>query len=203
MRDSKYYSVASAAAPRALVSSTDATPIVVTLTGHPYSTGDFVAIVGHTTNTNANGHWIVTKVSANTFSLDGSTAQGAGAGGADGVISATGKVYDVGDYKTVVISYMSDGGGDAAFTLSLRGAISEDIPDFAIAASASNPWSAIEGIDLEGNDPIEGDTGIAIAGGADDYRIIEVNVNALKWFCPIIIAGTAGEITVAMRAFYE
>ena len=49
---------------------------------------------------------------------------------------------------------------------------------------------------------IEGDTGVALAT-ADDYRMVEVNVNALKWFCPVIIAGTAGEVTIAMRAFYE
>ena len=198
-----YYELASAVAPRTIVSSTDATPIVVTLTGHPYSTGDEVMIVGHTINTNANGRWTITKVNANSFSLDNSTATGGGAGGAAGVVTdGLGQALDVSDYKTVVFYFASDGGGDAAYTVSVRGSIEDDAPDFHLAASASNRWSAVELIDLEGNDAIEGDTGIALAT-ADDYRLIEVNVNALKWVCPIVVAGTAGELTMSMRAFYE
>ena len=63
-------------------SSTNATPIVVTITGHGLNTGDEVLIAGHETNTNANGTWFVTYVSADTFNLDDSI--GNGVGGATG-----------------------------------------------------------------------------------------------------------------------
>lgn len=66
-------------------SSTNATPIEVTMTGHAFITGDEVFICGHTTNTNANGVWTVTKTGANTLTLDGSVGNGVG--------GATGTVY--------------------------------------------------------------------------------------------------------------
>jgi len=67
-----------------IVSSTNATPIVVTTAAHGYSTGQTVQITGHTTNTNANGTWEITVLSSTTFSLDTST--GNGVGGASGTV---------------------------------------------------------------------------------------------------------------------
>lgn len=75
------------AATKAIGSSTNAAPIVVTITGHGYSNGDFVIITGHTTNTSANGTWVLANITANTFELSGST--GNGVGGASGT---TGKI---------------------------------------------------------------------------------------------------------------
>jgi hypothetical protein len=69
-------------------SSTNATPIVFTKTGHGLVTGDTVIVNGHTTNTNANGVWDVT-VSGDTFTLlnaDGSNSVGNGTGGATGTV---------------------------------------------------------------------------------------------------------------------
>lgn len=67
-----------------ITSSTNATPIVVTKNAHGYVNGDVVQIVGHTTNTNANGVWIVANATANTFELQGSV--GNGVGGATGTV---------------------------------------------------------------------------------------------------------------------
>ena len=78
VRDGRIYT----AAPQSIVSSTNATPIVVTITAHGYSDGDSVTIAGHETNTAANGTWTVTYVNADSFSLDDST--GNGIGGATG-----------------------------------------------------------------------------------------------------------------------
>src|SRR3972149_419032 len=61
-----------------IVSSTNATPIVVTITAHGYSNTDTLVITGHTTNTNANGTWEIANVAANTFELVGSTGNGTG-----------------------------------------------------------------------------------------------------------------------------
>lgn len=69
-------------ATKAIVSSTNASPIQVTITSHGFATGDVIQITGHTVNSNANGVWIVTNTGANTFTLDGST--GNGVGGASG-----------------------------------------------------------------------------------------------------------------------
>lgn len=73
----------------AIVSSTNATPIVVTTATHSLKTGHKVFIFGHVTNTNANNTlanpaWTVTVISSTTFSLDGSV--GIGVGGATGSV---------------------------------------------------------------------------------------------------------------------
>lgn len=65
-----------------ITSSTNATPIVITAASHGLSSGDFISLVNHTVNTNANGEWVVTVLTSSTFSLDGST--GNGVGGATG-----------------------------------------------------------------------------------------------------------------------
>jgi hypothetical protein len=67
----------------AIQSSTNASPIVITSAAHGLVTGDTVEISGHTINTFANGMWEVTRLTDDTYSLDGST--GNGVGGATGV----------------------------------------------------------------------------------------------------------------------
>ena len=67
-----------------IVSSTNASPININISTHGYVTGDTVVITGHTTNTNANGTWTITRVDANNFTLNGST--GNGVGGASGTV---------------------------------------------------------------------------------------------------------------------
>lgn len=52
-------------------------PIALTLAGHGYLTGQTIRISGMTGNTNANGDFIVTVIDVNTFSLNGSTGNGA------------------------------------------------------------------------------------------------------------------------------
>lgn len=67
---------------RAIVSSTNATPIVLQVTAHGYNTGDTVEVQGHQTNTNANGIRQIVVTDANHFQLLGSV--GNGVGGATG-----------------------------------------------------------------------------------------------------------------------
>ena len=73
-------------------SSTNATPIVVTSSAaHGLVTGDYVSIISHGTNTNANGVWLVgTTPTSTTFQIlqiDGSNTTGNGVGGATGRIT--------------------------------------------------------------------------------------------------------------------
>lgn len=70
-----------------IVSSTNATPIVITETAHGNVTGDTKIVNGHTVNTRANGVWEITVLTANTYSLqnaDGTNSVGNGIGGATG-----------------------------------------------------------------------------------------------------------------------
>lgn len=69
--------------PVAIVSSTNANPIVVTTAAHGLATGAVVSITGHLVNTSANGAWTVTVLTTTTFSIP---MLGAGVGGATGYI---------------------------------------------------------------------------------------------------------------------
>lgn len=62
---------------QAITGATNANPIVITANGHGLQTGDTAVIHSVQGNTAANGTWTVTRVDANTFSLNGSTGNGA------------------------------------------------------------------------------------------------------------------------------
>lgn len=182
---------------RAIDSSTNATPIVVTDASHGLVTGDKVTIISHATNTAANGTWTVTRVSANEFSLDGSVGNGAGGGTGSWAKMKVPHVFTQ-DAEVVSISIDTDGGGDAAFTLKLWASDQENPPDAAEAQSASNQYDFVDMIDKEDGASIDGDTGFAVAT-ADDHRHYEANVNGARWMGILATAGTAGEATVKFR----
>ena len=62
-----------------ITAATNASPIVITQNGSPHNlvTGDKVEVYGVSGNTAANGIWTVTVINSTTFSLDGSTGNGA------------------------------------------------------------------------------------------------------------------------------
>ncbi len=68
-----------------IVSSTNASPIVITTAGDPFVTGQQVVIANHLINTGANGKWTIIRTGAGTYSLTGSV--GNGVGGATGTIT--------------------------------------------------------------------------------------------------------------------
>jgi hypothetical protein len=56
-----------------ITGASNTSPIVITATAHGFTTGDNIAIASVTGNTAANGTWIITVLTANTFSLTGPT----------------------------------------------------------------------------------------------------------------------------------
>jgi len=198
-RDVKSYTLFDAAAPRAIASSTNASPIAITMAApHGYATGDKVSIVGHLVNTNANGSWVVTVTGATTLTLNDSV--GNGVGGASGVLAPRTKIIQCSDFRDAVLAFNSDGGGDAAMTIQVAGSIQKTPPDFALPQSVDNQYDFVQMVDMEDSGTVDGDTGIVLAA-ADVNRMFEVNVNGLQWLGLIISAGTAGEITVKARIF--
>lgn len=66
---------------RTVTAASNATPIVITTSvSHLFATGDSVTVSEVGGNTDANGTWTITVLSANTFELDGSVGSGAYAG---------------------------------------------------------------------------------------------------------------------------
>lgn len=105
----------------AITSSTNATPIVITKVAHGYVNGDIIQVVGHTTNTAANGIWKVANKTADTLELEGSI--GNGVGGATGTMQlVTSKVVQLATAQTKTITrcesnWTAIAGGDATPTL--------------------------------------------------------------------------------------
>ncbi len=110
--------------PKNIVSSTNASPIVMTLTAHGYSNGDIVTIRNHATNTAANGTWTVASATANTFALTGSV--GNGVGGATGT-AVVGEIHNVNSLGSAIAGKVSAflkvtaiSGAAASLTLKLQ-----------------------------------------------------------------------------------
>lgn len=205
MRDTKEYVIWDTITPKAVTSSTDATPIVVTATSHGFSTGDLAMIFGHTTNIAANGIHRVTSLSANTFSLQhrftGADVAGSGAGaGASGILVPAPKILAVPDFRNVILAIRT--GSTATLTVKIAGSIGKstptngtDTPNFGATVSATNPYMFIQSIKLDDGTTVDGNTGVA-AAGTDIANSYEVNTNAMKYITVIPTAFTQGTITV-------
>jgi len=80
----------------AIISSTDATPIVVTVGSTAlFSDGDEVQVDGHLVNLNVNGRHEVKVLSGTTLELQNTKGNGAGAGGATGNVEPLGAVKKI------------------------------------------------------------------------------------------------------------
>lgn len=85
--ESTYATAPTAPTPLTITGATNANPIVVTSVAHGRITGDLVTITGVVGNTAANGTWVITKLSADTFSIPvaGNSAYISGGSGALGL----------------------------------------------------------------------------------------------------------------------
>lgn len=127
---------------RTISSSTNASPISITSNGHGLSTGDTVVITGHTTNTNANGTWVITVTGTNTFTLDNSTGNGVG--------GATGRARSISNC-----------------VVKLANAVTENIASFGNRGNGRTAWTAVAGgnasASLDTTDTKEGDVSDSIS----------------------------------------
>src|SRR5690348_3284911 len=102
---------------RSVSDATNASPIVVTTTAaHLMATGDRVRVSGVTGNTAANGDFTITVLTSTTFSLDGSTGNGAYVSG--------GTAVD----RSLTPQFQLPGDGDNLDAASVNGAL-EDLAD--------------------------------------------------------------------------
>jgi len=196
-----------AVTPVAIVSSTNATPIVVTATAHGFTTGDRVLIYGHVTNTKANGIYKVTVVTANTFQLQdeitGANIAGNGIGGATGIVVKAPPVLLVSDFRSLNFQVFTE--GTATTTLKVAGSLGKpstqqsspryDYPNIGATVIPANPYTFMQIVDLDTNSPLDGATGIVVAG-TDIAKNYEVNINVTKYITVFPITWSAGKITI-------
>lgn len=213
-QSSAEYTIYDSVTPKAITSSTDASPAVVTKASHGLATGDRIVISGHATNTTINGIFDVVVLSSSTFSLkDINTGvaingAGGGAGGGTGIFCTAPKVAFVEEFRDAVISVVS--AGTSTWTFKCAGSIGKvsadyqstrvDTPNFGATVSDSNPYTFVEIVDLDTGSAIDGATGIATTG-TDIAKSYEININGLKYFTVIPTAWTQGAITVKLKLF--
>jgi hypothetical protein len=195
----------SAVTPVAVTSSTNATPVVVTATAHGFKTGQRVGIFNHSTNTNANGIFVVGAVTTNTFAIPdeitGANIVGNGVG-SGGVAFLAPPVMNVEYFKTLELQVGTSGSATVTlFVIGSMGAVGGgttpryDYPNMGGTITPSNPWQTLQIIDLGTNTPINGATGIVVAG-TDIEKQYEVNINNTKYLTVIVDTWSQGAITV-------
>lgn len=99
----------------AVTNATNATPIVVTSVAHGLKTGNRATLSGVGGNTAANGDWPVTRVTDDTFSLDGSAGSAPYTSGGTWHVTglyqleislASGDGYEVGETYFAVVTWI-------------------------------------------------------------------------------------------------
>lgn len=204
-RDTKQYTILNAIGIKT-ATFTAAITDIITASAHGLVNGNKVVLT--TTTTLPAGLalatvYYVVQATTNTFKLsiepgtEGKPVDitGTGTGTHTFTMHDIGNTIFVKDFNHAILTYDTDGGGDAALTVKFQGSISETEPDFSAAQSPSNQWDYIQVIDLEDQSTIDGDTGIAVAT-ADDHRQVEANINALNYINAIVSGWTEGEVTV-------
>lgn len=109
--------------------ATNATPIVITAASHGLTTGMKVTIASVGGNTAANGTWTITRVDANTFSLDTSVGNGAYTSG--GTWRTTG-LYSFSITPTLAGGYASGGWYDVLAISTISGDVVEQLYRFGV-----------------------------------------------------------------------
>lgn len=203
LKNVQQYTLLDWAQVRAIVDSTNASPINVQVTAHWFVTWDQVSIVWHATNTSANWFWTATRIDANNITLDGSTWNGVG--WATWAASPTAKLVDAWDFTNSVFTIATDWWGDAAMTVKLAGSNGATIttdtpPDFAAAQSVTNLYDFVQSIDRESWSSIDWDTWFSVAT-ADNYVSYVANIDSVKWLTVIPTAWTAWEVSIRVTLF--
>lgn len=199
------------ATPVTVTSSTNATPSVVTATAHGFLTGQRVLIYGQSTNTAGNGIFLVTRLTANTFSIQDEitganvAANGIGSGG---IAVAAPPVPLLTGFRNAILQFGTT--GTATLTVKVTGSLGipntigvtsagprYDYPNMGATVSPTNPYNFLQIIPLDTQTALAGNTGIALSG-ADTNNNYEININAIKYCTLIPTAWTQGAITAKL-----
>lgn len=115
--------------------------------------------------------------------------------------TGTGTVINVEDWEKILVEIAT--ATSANLTVKLQGSISDAVPDFSAAVTASNMWDYLSFADSDaiGTNLVEltaGATGFAVAG-TDAFKNVVVTYPGLKWICATVTARSAGSVTVKAR----
>ena len=164
------------------------------------SAGDLPAGLAITTN-----YYVIDKTT-DTFKVStvpgGSAVDITDAGTGTHTFHLKGKAIYVADYRHINLHLTFS--GSPTMTIKTQGSrqLIDSPPDFNASQSITNKWDYIELIDLEDGSAIDGDTGVACAGSADN-RHFAVNTDGLSWITIAVTAWTAGLLGVELTAYND
>lgn len=110
-----------------------------------------------------------------------------------------GKVFMVSDWKNVEVALYT--ANSASMTIKIQGS-NQDTVDFNAAQSSTNRWDYVQLKDLNNENAINGDTGIALTG-TDEAANYEINTNAFKYVTAIVTSYTAGNLNLIMTGYSD
>ena len=118
------------------------------------------------------------------------------------------KIIHVQSFRNIVLQI--DTSGSFNGTIKMGGSLGkmkedvvlpkDDTPNFGGTPAKTNPYQFVQLIDLDTAAAVNGATGITSAG-TDLHKQYEINVNGLKYFCPVLTAWTAGVISMKVQLY--
>lgn len=120
--------------------------------------------------------------------------------------TGAGNSIDVEDsrHPVLVIATSGMGAGDT-ITVKVQGSIMTDPVDFDAAKSVSNLWDYVACKDMENGADIEGAIGLTFSG-ANDVKMLAVNVDGMKWLTlniTTISDTTNTSVTAYLKSFND
>ncbi len=110
-----------------------------------------------------------------------------------------GRVIFCADADTVNLSIVTN---NATLTYKVQGSDTEDGDDvdFGAAIGNANIWDYVEAKDLENENAVQGDDGVALTT-TSEVRQLEVNVSKLRWITVDVYSYTSGSIGITASLY--
>ena len=171
---------------------------LVTSNAHALSEGDKLQLTTGTTlpaGLALTTDYYVINPTTNTFKLSASRGGTAvditDTGTGTHTFHLKGRIAYVGDWEHVNLSFNFI--TTPTMTIKVQGSHSDTVPDFNAVQSYTNMWDYIDTLDAQNGTSVDGDTGYACTGTADN-RMLSATVKGLKWLTVAVTAWTAGTL---------
>jgi len=175
---------------------------IITSAAHGLSERDCIQLTTATTlpaGLSLATNYYLINVTTNTFKLSatpgGTAVNITDTGTGTHTYHLKGKAIFVGDFtnKNLHLTFSST----PTMTVKFQGSLELEAPDFNADQSATNKWDYIDVTDLEDEASIDGDTGVACTGTADN-RMFRITGGGVQWVCAVLSAFTTGLIGVTV-----
>lgn len=109
-----------------------------------------------------------------------------------------GRQIYVGDYQhvNIALNFVTT----PTMTVKFQGTDQMESADMSLAQSATNRWDYIDVIDNEDGASIDGDTGVACTGTADN-RLFTANIDGKQYISADVTSWTAGTVGIVVTAY--